>query len=257
MKKKFILATVFVMLCMLCGCLEATPLTDSEMDAVAEYASSLLLKYDKNYRTPLYYAEERETKLTPTPTPLPVPENPTATPTPTPSQSTTPENTPSVNPTAGATATPTPTPTPVPNRYDDEETGRQLTEIMGAENITVSCTGFEIMKSVQSTEYFSLVAKEGRQYVVVSFRLSNSTEKDLVFDASGSGLEYSLDINTGKVSRVSLSMLENDLQYMEIPVPAKGTADAVLVFEIADEEINTIHLIIKNESEDSVFAKLK
>ena len=76
-------------------------------------------------------------------------------------------------------------------------------------------------------------------------------------DASEKELEYAVDINTSTISRVSLSMLENDMQYMKIPVPAGGTAEAVLVFEIADEEINTMHLIIENASGDVVFAKLK
>lgn len=252
MKKRILLAGMSVLLCLLCGCLEATPLTDEEMDVVAEYAASLLLKYDKNYDTPLYYIEEREVRLTPTPTPEPTR---TATPTPTPAVE---NNSSSGNASVTEqTKDVTPTPTPTPFLYNDAETSRQLTEIIAVENITVSCLGYELMQSVQSTEYFSLVAKEGRQYVVVTFLLSNNTEKDLVFDASGNGLEYSIDINTNTSSRVSLSMLENDMQYMEIPVPANGTAEAVLVFEIADVEINTIHLIIENESEDVVFAKLK
>jgi len=125
------------------------------------------------------------------------------------------------------------------------------------ENISVSCTGYETMKSVQSTEYFSLVAKEGRQYIVVDFLLSNNTDKEQVFDASKNNLEYSIRINTNPVSRVSLSMLENDLQYMAIPVPANGTAEAVLVFEVKEEEMDTMHLIIENDSDDAVFVKLK
>ena len=48
MKKRILLAGLSLMLCMLAGCLEATPLTDEEMDVVAEYAASRLLKYDKN-----------------------------------------------------------------------------------------------------------------------------------------------------------------------------------------------------------------
>ena len=59
MKKRMILAGVAVMLCMMCGCLKDTPLTDEEMDIVAEYAASLLLKYDNKYSTPLYYENER------------------------------------------------------------------------------------------------------------------------------------------------------------------------------------------------------
>lgn len=254
MKKKWIIACFSVVLCLFCGCLKATPLNDEEMDAVAEYAASLLLKYDKNYDTPLYYAEEREVRLTPTPTPEPTVK---ATPTPTsvPGTSSVGNNLPST-PSATATPTATPTPTPVP-MFNEAETSKQITEIIGVENITVTCENVELMKSVQSTEYFSLVAKEGRQYAVVKFLLHNSTSENLVFDASEKELEYAVDINTSSISRVSLSMLENDMQYMKIPVPAGGTAEAVLVFEIADEEINTMHLIIENASGNVVFAKLK
>ncbi len=246
MKKRIVLAGLSVMLCMLCGCLEATPLTDAEMDVVSEYAASLLLKYDKKYDTPLYYVEERELRLTPTPTPTPKPLRPTITSVPQQGS----------NNSTGSVSTATPTPTPA--LYNEAETSRQLTEIMGVESITVTCAGYELLK--QSTEYSSrvgLVVEEGRQYAVVNFLLHNNTGEEVVFDASENGLEYSLDINTKTISSVSPSLLENDMLYMEIPVPANGTAEAVLVFEIAEEEINTIHLIIENESENTVFAKLK
>lgn len=241
MKKRILLVGLSMMLCMLCGCLEETPLTDAEMDVVAEYAATLLLKYDENYNTPLYYAEELSAVLSPTPTP-------TATPIP----SQTDAKDPSGNGSAQGTAV---TPTPLP--YNNEETTSQLTEILAVEDITVSCNGYEPLKSVESKEYFSLVAKEGRQYVVVSFTLHNNTGEELTFDASEKGLEYTLDINTGTVSRVALSMLQNDLQYMPITVPANGTADAVLVFEIAEVEIETAHLIIQSKTDEVVFIKLQ
>ena len=215
MKKRIILAVLSLMLCMLAGCLEATPLNEEEMDVVAEYAASLLLKYDKHYDTPLYYEEDREARLTPTPTPTPAP------------------------------------------LYNQAETISQLTGLMAVEDITVSCTGCELMDSVVSNDYFSLQAKEGSQYAVVSFLLKNNSDRDIVFDASGRGLEYSIDVNTSTTFRASLSLLENDLQYMEIPVPASGTAEAVLVFEITDTEINTLHLIIQDKDDNTVFVKLQ
>ncbi len=243
MKKRILLAGISVLFCFLGGCLEATPLTEKEMDVVADYAASLLLKYDKHYDTPLYYAEELEVRLTPTPTPTPKPKNPTPTPRPV-----------AGKPSGSDSATVSPTPM-LP--YNHEETTRQLTEIIAVENITVTCENYELKKSVESKEYFSLVAKDGSQYVVINFLLHNNTDKELIFDASENGLEYSVDINAKDTSRVSLSMLENDLQYMEIPVPANGTAEAVLVFEISDEEPETIHLIIEDETENAVFVKLK
>lgn len=250
MKKRIILLGISMMLGMLCGCLEATPLTDSEMDVVAEYAATLLLKHDTKYVTPLYYAEtseEMEKLLTPTPTPTP-----TEVPTPTPVVG---NNNASGN--SSVTGQPTLTPTPTPPMYNDEETGKQLTEIIAVEDITVTCENFKLMDSVVSNEYFALAAKKGRQYAVVSFKLHNETDQEIIFDASEKGLEYSIDVNTGTVSKVSLSMLENDLQYMPIAVPANGTADAVLVFEIDKVEINTAHLIIQGESEQVVFIKMQ
>ena len=252
MKKRIIIVGLSAVLCILCGCLKPTPLTDEEMDVVAEYAASLLLKYDEKYETPLYYAENREEKLTPTPTLSPE-SDPVVTQVPVVNPTEIPGETTEVSPTGFPEATAKPTPVP----YNHEETTRQLTELFAVENITVVCEKYELMQSVQSTEYFSLVAKEGRQYAVVSFKLHNETDKNLVFDASGNGLEYSIDVNTGTISRVSLSMLSNDLQYMEIAVPAKGTAEAVLVFEIAEGTPETMHLIIEDKQENTVFVKLK
>ena len=220
------------------------------MDVVAEYAAGLLLKYDKNYSTPLYYSdslEDMEQQLTPTPTPTEVPP---ATPTP-------------VGGPAGSAgssqqkAEVTSIPTPTPPMLNDPETSKQLTEIIAVENITLTCEKFYPAESVVSNEYFTLKAKDGRQYAVVEFKLHNNTEQEILFDASEKGLEYSIDINTGTISRVSLSMLENDLQYMPITVPANGCADAVLVFEIADTDINTAHLIIEDDKDNVVFIKLQ
>lgn len=250
MKKRILLAVLSLMLCLLAGCLEATPLNEEEMDVVAEYAASLLLKYDRHYDTPLYYAEDRELRLSPTPTPTPKPKNPTATPTPVADN----KNPSGSGPQEEVSATATPTPAPL---YNQEETTNQLTGLMAVEDITVSCTGCELMDSVVSNDYFSLQAKEGSQYAVVSFLLQNNSDRDVVFDASGRGLEYSMDVNIDTIFRASLSLLENDLQYMEIQVPASGSAEAVLVFEISDTEIKTLHLIIQDKEENTVFVKLQ
>ena len=247
MKKRSLLAVCSLMLCMFAGCLEATPLTDEEMDVTAEYAASLLLKYDKRYETSLYYAEEREVRLTPTPTPTPKPVYPTAAP-----------EAEGKNPSGSASgeviAAATPTPAPF---YNQEEITEQLTELVSAENITLSCNGYELKDSVVSNNYFSLQAKEGRKYAVVSFTLQNNSDQEVIFDASDKGLVYFIDVNISTTFRASLSLLENDLQYSAIPVPAFGSAEAVLVFEIEDKETDTLHLIVRDKNDNTMFIKLK
>lgn len=247
MKKRICIIGMSVLLCMMCGCLQSTPLTDAEMDVVAEYAANLLLKYDTNYDSPLYYVEEMTELLSPTPIPTPIPEGGETNPSGNGSGVIPDQN--GSGESAGSDVT--------VGAMNDEETSKQLTKVIAEENFSITCEKFELMDSVENNNYFSLVAKEGKQYAVVTFKLHNNTEEEQLFDALGNNLEYMLDINVGTVYRVSLSMLENDMQYMPITVPAKGEAEAMLVFEIGTEEIKTAHLIVANEADETVFIKLQ
>lgn len=240
--KKRMMIVVLVMMCMLLGgCLQETPLTDQEMDIVAEYAAELLLKYDKNYKSSLLTQFVIEEELAATVTP-------TLVPTDTPISSA---------PTQGAEVTPSVTPSVTPIPENSEETNAQLTTVVGSEGFHITYESCEVVDEVISNEYFSLAAKDGRQYMVIHFLIHNTTEEELVFDATEQKLECSVDINLGNISRVSLSMLENDLQYMPITVAAGSAEPAVLVFEIAKEEITTAHLVIMNKDDKAVFVKLK
>ena len=239
------------MLCLMGGCLQETPLTDHEMDVVAEYAADMLLRYDaNNISQNVFYDEEKmEALVNPTSTPTP---EPTATPTPIPDKEQSSSG--GAGGFAGEEAMPTVTPIP----ENSEETNVQLTAVLGAqEGIRISYKGYEITDNVVSSNYLSLSAKEGRTYVVVSLEVHNDTDQELVFNASESKMEYLLDVNLGTVSKSALAMLENGLQYFPITVPAEGVTDAVLVFDIADVEISTAHLIIRNENDETVFVKLK
>lgn len=251
--RKIMKIAVVVFLCtMLCGCLKTPPLTDEEMDIVAEYAAELLLKYDKNYTSSLLSKEDLGEEAwgevsEPSGTPTPVPEKPTGIP----------EN--------SDDATPVPTQpaeepgvTPLPGNA--EETTAQLTKVTATEGIRVSCDSYEVRSEVVRNEYFFLEAKNGKEYLILNFRLENTTDQPLVFNASEQKLECSLDINTGTIYKLSISMLENDLQYMPIEVPAGKTVDAVLVFEITSREkepIETASFVMMNKNDDAVFVKLQ
>ncbi len=249
--KKMVKIAVVVFLCtMMCGCLETPPLTDEEMDIVAEYAAELLLKYDKNYRSSLLSEEELEQaapEVTKAPEATKIPDAPTDGP----------ENTASVTPSPTQSAESLKV-TPIPGNA--EETTAQLTKVTAVEGIRVSCDSYDVRKEVIENEYFFLEAKSGKEYLILHFRLENITDQLIVFDASEQKLECSLDINTGSIYKRSISMLENDLQYMPIEVPAGETVDAVLVFEITSTEkvpIETANFIMMNKNDEAVFVKVK
>lgn len=234
MRKRILVVGISMMLCLLGGCLQNTPLTDAEMDAVAEYAAMILLSHDANYESVLWYDEEDKKVWY---------------------EGNQSDNIQNV--VQGGTQKPEGgTGGKIPG-LNDMSTNEQLTAIVAVEDFSVTYEKFELKDAVISNDYFTLSAKEGRQYAVVSFLLHNNTDSEQVFDASKNGLEYSIDINTGSVSKVSMSMLQNDLQYMPITVPAKGTAEAVLVFEIAKKDINTAHLRIESRYGDSVIIKMQ
>ena len=247
MRKKIQIVGVSLMMGMMCGCLEEVPLTDTELDVVAEYAADVLLDSDDKFNSALLSKIEVEQLLTPTPTPTP-----TLTPVPTPTSITQ-----SSDNKGSASQGQTTVPTITPLAGDSEETKEQLTQLVGQEGFRLSYQGYDIEDSIISNEYYRLEAKDGKQYIVVEFGVENQTDKELVFDASDKKLTCTLAINTDNRYRASLSMLENDLQYMPITVPAKATKQAVIIFEVNKEEIDTINLILENENDNVVFIKMK
>lgn len=231
------------MMGMMCGCLTDVPLTDKEMDAVAEYAAEALLQNDGKFPSALLSKAEMEELLTPTPTV-------TVVPTPTSIVQSSDKN----NGTSqGLNNAPTITTLP----GDSEETAEQLTQLVGQEGFRLHYKKYTIQDSVVSNEYYHLEAKDGKQYIVVEFEIENQTEEQLVFDASKKNLTCVLAINVDNRYKASLSMLENDLQYMSITVPAKERKSAVIIFEVKKEEIDTVNLILENENDNVVFIKVK
>ncbi len=230
------------MMGMLCGCLQEVPLTDKEMNAVAEYAAGVLLENDDSiYTSALLSKTVMEELLTPTPTATPVP-TPTSI----------------VNNQSGSTSQgqgELPTITPLPG--DSKETIEQLTQLIGQEGFQLSYQGYVLQDSIVNNEYLNMEAEEGNQYVVAQFQIENQTEEELVFDASNKNLSCILAINVDNRYRAALSMLENNLQYMPITVPAKQTKSAVLIFEVKKQDMDTINLILKNNADNVVFIKMK
>ena len=170
MRKKGIILGVCLAMGMMCGCLQETPLTDSEMDVVAEYAAKVLLESDSIYHSVLLSQEKVEEILNPTPTLLPTL---TVAPTSAPMagdsfSSTTGQNSMS----SGALDI-------TPLLGDTEETTKQLTQMLGQENLHLSYKGYEVKESLVGNEFYRLEAKEGKQYIILNFEIENQTEKEI------------------------------------------------------------------------------
>ncbi len=231
------------MMGMMCGCLQEVPLTDREMEVVAEYAAGILLEQEDIYTSALLSKITMEELLTPTPTLTPVP---------------TPTSIVDASNQGGTTSQGSSLfPTITPLAGDSEEITEQLAQLLGQEGFRLTYQGYTIEDSIVSNEHYHLEAEEGNQYVVTKFQIENQTENELVFDASNENLSCILAVNVDDRYRAAISMIENDLQYMPIIVPAKETREAVLVFKVKKEEMNTVNLILRNDTDSVVFIKVK
>lgn len=265
MKKAIVLIVLLAGFCLMGGCLEETPLTDGELDVVAEYAAGLLLKYDANYETFYLPMEQESPTVTPDATPTAEITNPgTAVPT----SGAQPSEIPNATPTPIQSATTptlvpaTPTPTLVPE--NSEFTNEQLSRVIDVDNLMVRYDSYNIYKSYNSNTYYSLEAKDGRQYLIVAFQLENTSQADQKLCLSDEKFLYSLYLNVNTMIRPTFTMEVNDIHFLgtkDSPFILKAgeVFDSILVFDIPDDEdIDSAHLTIMNtENKETVFIKLK
>ncbi len=229
MKKKLLIC-VLPFLFTLTGCAQKFDYTPEQSAATAEYMAGLLLKYASNYQSDLLTEEELIQ-----------------------------------NDNDAAAVTAAPTEVPEQNVAADEknsETGAGETEASAKPLKEVSLSevigtpGFELQYKDYSLkdfypenatkEVFSITPRQGYQLAVISFELSN--QSNAKGEIKLTTPQYQLNINQGVLYEPQLSLLENDLKYLDMKV-AKGESEAVLlIYEVKkDEKITSMSLTVTNE----------
>ncbi|MCR5824045.1 MAG: hypothetical protein K6G60_06395 [Lachnospiraceae bacterium] len=269
MKKKIPLILICLAFLGLSGCMvKKIPLTERELDAVAQYMADMLLKHDMNYTSDFLDASE----LTPTPTDTPTP-TPTDTPTPTPRPTATP-----VDPNATKTPTPTPTftPTPTPFPANTSETWNQLAKVIGAEDFNVLYAGASKPEKTFSIgdSYIPLTEIDGYEYLAVKIVIINETSETKYLKTFDMDLRSLIMINGVDEMyfdyEVAALYAKNALYYIGIdsddplgePIEPggryNGVNGAVIVFKIPENiEINSAGLLITNKYNESVIIKIQ
>lgn len=205
------------------GCSSSVAWTDNELDMVAEYIAGTMLKYDKNYEEALVNIEEYEEEIQ-----VAMGNQPTTSP------------------------SPTPTPTPTPNDVKEKHSSGNSTihEVIGGGKVNVEYKSYKTFTSYpKNSKYFSVDAAEGNELIVVSFELTNQSNKTNSVDLISKNVKYQLNINTETHYQPLLTLLSDDVQFLNIELGPNETAEAVLVFEVPQElNKNEIKLIISDEN---------
>lgn len=229
-KRALILTSTLLAIISLNGCTKSVSLTEKESDMVAEYIAGVVLGNEIGYKEAL------------------------------------------VTPTLVPTLTPIPTDSKVPTTVPKEEqngttnnsqnsngnyqANADFTEVIGIDGLKVEYEKYEIRDNIMDSKNTNLEG-EGQDLLVISFKLTNETNKEISVKLQNSKIQYQLDINTKNMYKPLFTILDNDLCLLNTTIEAKGNATAIVVFRIKkDLNIENANLIISKDTKTAII-KLK
>lgn len=246
--KRLKILLVLLLSLSLTGCIKEYTITEEKSDAVAEYMAGLLLSYDSNYDQELIPTEETTDEISDD-------VNVTTDET---SEDTTEESTSEESSSEIQDSLEV-------NEEEATASGENqehytLSQVIGETGFTVQYKSYKLVDTYPEdleSSNFTLTLREGYQLLVASFTIKNKSDSKKEINLIKSGITYQLDINSGIVYKPLLTLLENDLQYIDIMINPDKSKNALLIFEVSkDADITDINLIAKKEDK-SVTMKLK
>ncbi len=243
-------------LCILCtamllsGCASATALTDAERDAIAEYVAYLLLKYDKDYQSRLV-----ET--------VTVPDNPSMVE----EEFTVIGQEKDSQGSSGGTAkddTSSAEGSTDASKGDTQQGGNgekpaekenvKLASFFAKKGIEVSFDGYQEYAAYPEGEsFFSLVAPKGKKLAVMKFTVQNGSDKEQTFSQADSEIRYRLDLDAETFIQPDMTLLVNDLQYVDTVLKPKEKMEAVVVFTVDKKAaLKGTNLLIYTETQTAI-----
>lgn len=126
---------------------------------------------------------------------------------------------------------------------NNKNTGN-LNSLIAKEGFEVTYSGSgEYSRYPENEGYFSLVAGYNMKLYVVKFAIKNKTDKDKRYKKE-KDVGYSLTFDGTNFYKPSLTLLENDMQSIDVFVKAGKSAKGVLVFDVKKKETNKPQLKI-------------
>ena len=236
-KKLLILAMAAIVTVNLSACaIGDTGLSDDELKQVAEYAAKLVLKHTRNYEPTLQeelsikenpnivnedfnVAGKSKVKTSETTSPSSINDGE--------------ENDKTENENPGDKSK------DINETNDDKDTATTLNDIYAKEGFEVVYGGAgEYSRYPKNEGYFSLVAADNMKLYVVEFSIRNKTDKSRKFSHS-EGVSYNLTFDGENYYKPSLTLLENDMQSIEVNIGGGKSSKGVIVFNVAKNESKT------------------
>ena len=239
MKRKIILCILLIAFS-LTGCINSYDYTEVETDSVAEYMAGLLLKYDSEYNQALAPIEKvikedigevlKEQEQ---------------------------QNEPQTESTEKTAIQNDKNQTEQPGQPEQIYT---ISDVIGVKDFELQYQTYRLTDAYPEdtdTAYFTLTPRNGYQLLITEFNLKNTTKKQKTLNLTKDKIQYQLVVNEGTEYKPLLTLLENDLQYINIILEKQEETKVLLIYEVPTEvEITNMNLYISKDSK-SVTVKVK
>lgn len=117
-----------------------------------------------------------------------------------------------------------------------EDTATTLSDVYGMDGFEVVYGGAgEYSRYPKNEGYFSLVAADGMKLYVVEFSIRNKTSKNKKFSQED-GISYNLTFDGENYYKPSLTLLENDMQSIDVAIGGGKSSKGVIVFNVPKGE---------------------
>ena len=227
---RFLCAVLAVSVLSLTGCADIKNLSEEQENEIAEYAAGVLLQNSDKYPYRLITKEEKEVTETPTPTPTSAAAQASDAP-----QESQPEQT---------AAAP-----------EDSKKEVSLDDLYHLKGVSILYTSYCLADKYGSSQ---IRAEQGKKLLVAEFSLkNNSGAKKKVKLIDRRKITYQLNVD-GTTYSPQISLLENQLDYLETVIAKGKSQKAVLVFQVDKNATNasSIDLSIE-EGNNKTSVKMK
>lgn len=248
--KKSVLAMVIILAFNLTGCNNLNNVSDQNYNAMADYMASMILKYDRTYEEKLInpaiiakassVAEENlNLNVGETKEGTEVSSDQT-------SATDVTDKTENVNRSTEV-------------KEDDNKVEKfyDLTELLELKNLDIQYKNYKLYDSFpeeKDDEYFNLEAGKNNKLCVVQFNIKNKTTKNQKFNLLNKEIEYQLDVDSNTYTPL-LTLLINDLQFIDISINGEKSEIGYLVFEVPNDiKLDNGNLLVSKDSLKSSIA---
>lgn len=132
---------------------------------------------------------------------------------------------------------------------------KALNDLYNIEGLEFSYKGYEFFKEYpkKADSYFNLSHKDGNQFLVVSFSIHNASNEKKELNLSTSDIQYAVDINKGTTYKPIMTLLEEDIHFINQVIASGEEITALLIFEVPkDAVVNSLRLNITQGNKSTI-----